>query len=92
MSANYECFNITITTNNLVNVIYRDPHNTLMKDRVTTEGNSIQVKGENGWSLIERMFMDLRAARSTERNCDPALFYIPSLESCLTFHELMYTI
>jgi hypothetical protein len=63
-----------------------------MKDMVTMEGNSIEVKGKNGWSLIERMIMHLRAARRTERNCDPAVFYIPSLESCLTFHELMYRI
>jgi hypothetical protein len=62
-----------------------------MKDRVVTEGNSMQVMGEPGGLWVkDSVVTDLRAAGRTEMKCETLLVHISCLGICDVPFNLMY--
>jgi hypothetical protein len=65
----------------------RDPHK---PDREAFGINSMQAKIRTGGTLKDRVTTDLRAAGKREMKFELSAVHIRWLESCDTFHEIMY--
>jgi len=50
----------------------------------------IEAKGRNGETLKCRVATYLRAVGRGELKCEQSVIFIPLLENCDSFHELMY--
>jgi hypothetical protein len=76
--------------NTLSHLHKRMQRNPIKPDREAFGGNNMQAKRRTGGISKDRVATDLRAATKREMKFEPLAVHIRWLESCDSFHEIVY--